>query len=239
MMAWSAAGSCCNRVWHAFAGSGIRTKDGRFMDVGRAEGVLLASFNMTTPSPANNLIFRPVPAPGPSLTARVPLVISGPGNSASCLTVANNTSPVQLKPACDTINPPATDAFTALRPDGMTGTIAPGDTMYLLSNATGKFCRAIDLDSNSSLQAMVCDLDSPEGAPAATRFTYTGWAPGMQCALGEWEHNPSRSPTNVPTACMLLQVRPHHLGWQGPSAPTSSSHHGVCNRQPWWRRWLR
>jgi hypothetical protein len=88
------------------------------------------------------------------------------------MSVTNATSLVFQKPTCDRANLPVTDMFTPTHVDGKAGLITPGDEMFLASNATGRYCRTMQLDGGC--MGLVCDLDSPTGPPAATKLAYTG-----------------------------------------------------------------
>jgi hypothetical protein len=62
----------------------------------------------------------------------------------------------------------APEQFIPFRPDGTSAPIQPGETMYLKSVQTGKFCRVVAVGGE---QQIACDQDS---AATATAITYTG-----------------------------------------------------------------
>jgi hypothetical protein len=60
------------------------------------------------------------------------------------------------------------EQLVPVRPDGSSGHIQPGETMYLKSVQTGKFCHAVAVGGQ---QQIACDQATPASAAA---ITYTG-----------------------------------------------------------------
>lgn len=101
---------------------------------------------------------------GPPLTPNTGYNIFGDG----ICRVTNASNPMVCPPGNSSATTPEAQVFVS-RPDGGSGPILPGDTVYWRSVATGKYCRSVDPPGAASYIA--CDLDSP--TPSSV-ITYTG-----------------------------------------------------------------